>query len=288
MVEPPVIERSPRTACCADTKLIAEPWDAAGLYQVGEFPSAAPVERVERPVPRRRPPVLAGRPGHDPRRWPPGCAAATTCTSGPAGCRCTRSTSSPATTASRCATWSATTTSTTRPTARATATASDENYRWNCGVEGPTDDPTVLALRRRQAQNLIATLLLSQGVPMLLAGDEFLRTQQGQQQRLVPGQRDRAGSTGRWPRTNADFLRFVREMIALRQAAPGPAAADVLQGRVRPARGGETAASPGTAGHSSGPAPKTPPVAAGPGRAWRTSTGTGPSRTPRTSRPSRG
>ena len=56
---------------------------------------------------------------------------------------------------------------------------SNDNCSWNCGVEGPTDDPEVLGLRRRQARNLIATLFLSQGVPMLLAGDEFLRTQHG-------------------------------------------------------------------------------------------------------------
>ncbi|MEP6723718.1 MAG: glycogen debranching enzyme GlgX, partial [Variovorax sp.] len=54
-----------------------------------------------------------------------------------------------------------------------------DNRSWNCGVEGPTDDEAVLALRARQQRNLLATLLLSQGTPMLLAGDEFGRTQQG-------------------------------------------------------------------------------------------------------------
>ncbi len=53
------------------------------------------------------------------------------------------------------------------------------NLSWNCGVEGPTDDPAVNALRARQMRNLLATVFLSQGVPMLLAGDEFGRTQQG-------------------------------------------------------------------------------------------------------------
>ncbi|MBN9155106.1 MAG: glycogen debranching protein GlgX [Microbacterium sp.] len=55
----------------------------------------------------------------------------------------------------------------------------DDNRSWNCGVEGPTDDPAVLTLRARQQRNFIATLLLSQGVPMLLHGDELGRTQQG-------------------------------------------------------------------------------------------------------------
>ena len=55
----------------------------------------------------------------------------------------------------------------------------DNNRSWNCGVEGETDDPAIMALRRRQSANLLATLLLSTGVPMLTAGDERGRTQQG-------------------------------------------------------------------------------------------------------------
>jgi isoamylase len=54
-----------------------------------------------------------------------------------------------------------------------------DNRSWNAGVEGPTDDPAILELRARQQRNLLATLLLAQGTPMLLAGDEFGRTQQG-------------------------------------------------------------------------------------------------------------
>ena len=54
-----------------------------------------------------------------------------------------------------------------------------DNHSWNCGVEGPTDDPKINALRERQIRNMLATLLLSQGTPMLLAGDEFGRTQCG-------------------------------------------------------------------------------------------------------------
>ena len=56
---------------------------------------------------------------------------------------------------------------------------SDNNISWNCGVEGPTDVPAIRALRGRQSRNLLATLLLSQGVPMITAGDEIARTQQG-------------------------------------------------------------------------------------------------------------
>jgi glycogen operon protein len=55
----------------------------------------------------------------------------------------------------------------------------DDNRSWNCGVEGPTDDPVVRALRVRQRRNFLATLLVSEGVPLLLGGDELGRTQQG-------------------------------------------------------------------------------------------------------------
>ena len=55
----------------------------------------------------------------------------------------------------------------------------DDNRSWNCGVEGDTDDPAILELRARQRRNLIATVLLSEGCPMLLAGDEIGRTQHG-------------------------------------------------------------------------------------------------------------
>ena len=66
----------------------------------------------------------------------------------------------------------------------------DDNRSWNHGVEGPTDDPEILALRERQQRNFLATLLLSQGTPMLLGGDELGAHAGRQQQRLVPGQRD--------------------------------------------------------------------------------------------------
>ena len=66
---------------------------------------------------------------------------------------------------------------------------SDDNLSWNCGAEGPTDDPTVEALRNRQVKNFFVLELLAAGTPMLLMGDEVRRTQQRQQQRLLPGLR---------------------------------------------------------------------------------------------------
>ena len=69
----------------------------------------------------------------------------------------------------------------------------DDNRSWNCGVEGPTDDPEILALRERQQRNFLATLLLSQGVPMLARRRRVRAHAARQQQRLVPGQRDLLG-----------------------------------------------------------------------------------------------
>src|SRR5207245_5186962 len=96
---------------------------------------------------------------------------------------------------------------------------SNDNHSWNCGAEGPTDNPEVLVLRRRQAKNLLTTLLFSQGVPMLLAGDEFLRTQGGNNNAWC---QDNAVSWIDWrlAEANADFLRFVHELIALRKRHP--------------------------------------------------------------------
>jgi glycogen operon protein len=95
----------------------------------------------------------------------------------------------------------------------------DINYSWNCGMEGETDDPNVLGLRRKQARNLVAILLLSQGVPMILAGDEVLRSQRGNNNGYC---QDNELSWLDWGLTSAnrDMHRFVRELIALRKRHP--------------------------------------------------------------------
>ena len=92
---------------------------------------------------------------------------------------------------------------------------SDNNNSWNCGVEGPTDDPEILALRRRQMRNLLTTLLLSQGVPMLLAGDELGRTQGGNNNAYC--QDDEIGWLD-WNLTpeGESLLAFTRRLIRLR------------------------------------------------------------------------
>jgi glycogen operon protein len=88
---------------------------------------------------------------------------------------------------------------------------SNDNRSWNCGAEGPTDDPGILALRRRQECNFLATLLLSQGVPMLLAGDEMHRTQRGNNNAYC---QDNEIS---WVDWSAVLLDFTRRLIGLRR-----------------------------------------------------------------------
>ena len=95
----------------------------------------------------------------------------------------------------------------------------DDNRSWNHGVEGPTDDPDVLALRARQQRNVITTLLLSQGVPMLLGGDEIGRTQQGNNNAYC---QDNEVSWFGWStdEVDTDLCEFTARMIAFRQAHP--------------------------------------------------------------------
>ncbi|RVW05671.1 glycogen debranching protein GlgX [Rhodococcus xishaensis] len=93
------------------------------------------------------------------------------------------------------------------------------NRSWNCGVEGPTDDPAILALRARQRRNILATLLLSQGTPMLAHGDEMGRTQYGNNNAYC---QDSPLSWMDWSlrESNEDLLAFTRRATALRAAHP--------------------------------------------------------------------
>jgi len=93
----------------------------------------------------------------------------------------------------------------------------DDNRSWNHGVEGPTDDPEINALRARQQRNFLATLFLSQGVPMLLGGDEFGRSQSGNNNAWC---QDSELSWFRWSEADEDLIEFTRRLIALRQQHP--------------------------------------------------------------------
>ncbi|HVF60070.1 MAG TPA: glycogen debranching protein GlgX, partial [Thermoanaerobaculia bacterium] len=91
------------------------------------------------------------------------------------------------------------------------------NRSWNCGLEGPTDDPAVLALRRRQQRNFLATLLLSQGLPMLLGGDEIGRTQRGNNNAY--GQ-DNELSWFDWEAADGELLEFTARLVRIRREHP--------------------------------------------------------------------
>jgi isoamylase len=93
----------------------------------------------------------------------------------------------------------------------------DDNRSWNHGVEGPTDDPTVQATRRRQRKNLLLTTFCAQGVPMILGGDEIGRTQRGNNNAYC---QDNELSWFDWDTVDEDMLRFTRRLVALRREHP--------------------------------------------------------------------
>jgi glycogen operon protein len=214
LVEPPVIKRISEDSLLRDSKLIAEPWDAAGLYQVGTFPGEG------------RWSDWNGRFRDDVRRFWRG-------ESGMTSALATRICGSDDLYAGRgplpsinfiCCHDGFTLGDLVsydhkhnEANGEGNRDGSDANWGWNCGVEGPTDDPAVLQLRGQQARNLMATLMISQGVPMILGGDEFLRTQRGNNNAWC---QDNDLSWVDWSlrERHADFLRFTRMMIALRRS----------------------------------------------------------------------
>ena len=106
----------------------------------------------------------------------------------------------------------------------------DNNRSWNCGAEGPTDDPAINALRLQQSRNLLATLLLSQGVPMLLAGDAIGHTQNGNNNAYC---QDNEISWIDWEHLSHEqqLLRFVQRMTKLRKDHPAFHRRSFFQGR---------------------------------------------------------
>lgn len=216
LVEPPVIEMISEDSLLSETKLIAEPWDAAGLYQVGSFPGGErwsvwnglyrdDVRRFWKGDPGMTSALATRLCGSDDLyhgRGPLHSINFITCHDG--------FTLNDLVSYNR---------KHNEANGESNRDGMDDNSSWNHGVEGPTDNPSIRALRARQARNLIATLLVSQGVPMLLGGDEFLRTQRGNNNAWC---QDNEISWLDWnlASENVDFLRFVREMIALRKRHP--------------------------------------------------------------------
>jgi len=218
LMDPPIVEMIAEDPVLRGTKLIAEPWDAAGLYQVGWFPGGGRWSEWN------------GRYRDDVRRFWRG-------EQGMAGALATRICGSAdlyensgrlplhsinfITCHDGFTLWDLVSYNQKHNEANGedNRDGMTENFSWNCGVEGPTSDPDILRLRRRQARNLLATLLLSQGVPMLLAGDEFLRSQKGNNNAWC---QDNEVSWVNWSPAEgrSDFLRFTRLLLAMRQRHP--------------------------------------------------------------------
>ncbi|MBI1345924.1 glycogen debranching protein GlgX [bacterium] len=112
----------------------------------------------------------------------------------------------------------------------------NDNHSWNCGIEGETDNPEILALRVQQRRNLLATLILSQGVPMILAGDELGQSQQGNNNTYC---QDNELSWIDWSISpeKLEFFQFVRHLIQLRADQPVLRRRQFFQGR--PIRGSD-------------------------------------------------
>jgi len=216
LVEPPIVEMITEDGLLADVKLIAEPWDAGGLYQVGSFPFGNrwmewngkfrdDVRRFwkgdENMVPALASRICGSQDLYRDRS-PLHSVNFITCHDG-------------------FTLWDLVSYNEKHNEANGEGNRDGCNYNhsWNCGVEGETDDPEVLKLRYRQVRNLMATLLLSQGVPMILGGDEFLRTQRGNNNAWC---QDNEIGWVDWNRARdqADFLRFVTMLIALRKRHP--------------------------------------------------------------------
>jgi glycogen operon protein len=93
----------------------------------------------------------------------------------------------------------------------------DDNRSWNCGAEGPTDDPAILELRAHQSRTLLASLLVSLGVPMINGGDELGRTQKGNNNAYC---QDNEITWFNWGNVDKDLLAFTREVVAIRRRHP--------------------------------------------------------------------
>jgi glycogen operon protein len=212
--EPRVIDRISEDSLLRDTKLIAEPWDAGGLYQVGSFPGLGrwsdwngryrdDVRRFWRGDPGMSSQVATRICGSDDLYkggGPLDSINFITCHDGFTLLDLVSYNKKH-----------------NEPNGEANRDGSDDNWSWNCGDEGPSNNPEVELIRDRQVRNLMATLLISQGVPMILAGDERLRTQNGNNNAWC---QDNPTSWVDWSpkKRSIDFLRFTRMMIALRKA----------------------------------------------------------------------
>jgi glycogen operon protein len=221
LANPPLLETLAFDPVLARCKLIAEAWDAGGLYQVGSFPGygrwaewngkyrdcvrkflKGEAGQVGEMAQR-----LQGSPDLYGRRGPAASVNFITCHDG--------------FTLFDLVSYNG---KHNGANGEGNRDGADDNHSWNCGVEGPTADTAVNALRRRQVKNAAALLLVSRGVPMLLMGDEVGRSQGGNNNAYC---HDSAANWLDWRlrEANADLFNFFKQCLAFRRAHP------VLRGR---------------------------------------------------------
>jgi glycogen operon protein len=215
--DPPILWEIESDPVLAGTKIIAEAWDAAGLYQVGSFIGhrwaewngqfRADVRRFVKSDPGMVLPLaarLTGSPDlyRQPDREPNRSINFVTCHDG--------------FTLSDLVSYNS---KHNQDNGFENRDGANDNYSWNCGCEGPSSDPEVEALRQRQIKNLLAILLLAQGTPMLLLGDEVRRSQGGNNNAYC---HDDERSWFDWSvlEREAGLLRFLRGLIHLVQNRP--------------------------------------------------------------------
>ncbi len=212
---PPIVWQIELDEALADSKLIAEAWDAAGLYQIGHFPGDRWTE-------------WNGRYRDDVRRFVKGdpglVGAAATRLAGSADLyegagelpinSINFITCHDGFTLNDLVSYNA---KHNERNGESNRDGINDNLSWNCGVEGPTDDPAIEALRERQIRNYATILMLSRGVPMMLAGDEIRRSQQGNNNAYC---QDNEVSWWDWDLAdrNAHLLRFWKRLIQFRKA----------------------------------------------------------------------
>jgi isoamylase len=214
MAYPPVIWNIELSETLAESKIIAEAWDAAGLYQIGYFPGFRWAEwngKFRDDIRR----FLKGDPGmigavanrlagsadlyQNSGHLPINSINFVTCHDG--------LTLNDVVSYNEKHNWA---------NGEENRDGNDDNMSWNCGVEGPTDDPEIEALRTRQVKNAFALLMLGRGVPMFVAGDEVRRTQRGNNNAYC---QDSEISWFDWSLQDKhpDVLRFFTQMIAFRK-----------------------------------------------------------------------
>ena len=216
-LHPPLVWQIELDEDLADTKLIAEAWDAAGLYQIGHFPGDRWAE-------------WNGRYRDDVRRFvkgEPGMVGAIASRLGGSADIYQERGGSPLNTVNFVTCHDGFTLNDlvsynqkhNEANGESNRDGINDNLSWNCGVEGNSDDANIDSLRNRQIRNFLAILLLSRGVPMFVAGDEVRRSQKGNNNAYC---QDNEISWFDWTLVNkhSDLLRFCRNMIRFRKMHP--------------------------------------------------------------------